>query len=80
MKFVKVSDFQEFLNTVDECIGEVWLESPNGDRYVMQSLFSRCLGIGKLLSEHGDEMELFCQKHEDECRFYKYFYEHPGVN
>ena len=46
----------------------------------MQSFFSRCIGIGELVSEHGDEMELFCQKHEDECRFYKYFYEHPGVN
>jgi hypothetical protein len=23
MKFVKVSDFEDFLNTVDECVGEV---------------------------------------------------------
>ena len=80
MKFVRVSDFNAFIDTVDECKGEVWLESPRGDKYVLKSFFSRCIAIGQLLSEHGDELELFCQLQEDECKFYKYFDEHPGVN
>jgi hypothetical protein len=80
MKFVKVSDFNAFIDTVDECKGEVWLESPRGDKYVLKSFFSRCIAIGQLLSEHGDELELFCQLQEDEQKFYKYFDEHPGVN
>ena len=79
MKFVRVSDFNDFIHTVDECKGEVWLETPRGDKYVMKSLFSRCLAIGKLLDERGDELELFCQLVEDEQLFYKYFDEHPGV-
>ena len=79
MKFVKVSDFKEFLKTVDECEGEVWLESPHGDKYMLKSLFSRYLAIGQLLSDHGDELELYCQLSEDERLFYKYFDEHPGV-
>ena len=80
MKFVRVSDFNAFIDTVDECKGEVWLESPRGDKYVLKSFFSRCIAIGQLLSEHGDELELFCQLQEDEQKFYKYFDEHPGVN
>ncbi len=79
MKFVRISDFNDFINTVDECKGEVWLESPRGDKYVLKSLFSRRLAMGQLLSEHGDELELYCQLSEDEQLFYKYFDEHPGV-
>jgi len=79
MKFVRVSDFNAFIDTVDECKGQVWLESPYGDKYVLNSLFSRYIAVGKLLDEHGDELELFCQCHEDESRFLKYFHEHPDV-
>ena len=79
MKVVKVSEWNDFIHTVDECKGEVWLESPRGDKYVLKSLFSRCLALGKLLDEHGDELELFCQFKEDENRFLKYFHEHPDV-
>lgn len=79
MKFVKVSEWNDFINTVDKCKGQVWFESPYGDKYMLKSLFSRCLAIGKILDEHGDELELFCQFTEDEQLFYKYFEEHPGV-
>ena len=79
MKFVKVSEWNDFIHTVDECKGEVWLETPRGDKYVLKSFFSRCLALGQLLDKHGDEIELFCQLPEDECKFYKYFNEHPGV-
>jgi hypothetical protein len=80
MKFTKGIEVDDFFNTVEECSGHVWLEYPNGDKLDLKSLFCRYLAIGKLLSEHGDELKLFCQFAEDECRFYKYFYEHPGVN
>lgn len=79
MKFVRISEVNDFINTVDECKGEVWLTSPYGDKYMLKSLFSRYLAIGKILDEHGDELELFCQLPEDEQLFYKYFNEHPGV-
>ena len=79
MKFVKVSEWNDFIHTVDQCKGAVWFESPYGDKYMLKSLFSRYLAIGKILDEHGDELELFCQLSEDEQLFYKYFNEHPGV-
>lgn len=81
MKFRKDIEVNDFLRTANECEGEVWLESIYGDKYVLKSVFSSYLGIAALLvSEHSDELELFCQLPEDRVRFMKYFYEHPGVN
>ena len=80
MKFKKPIEVNDFLRTVAECEGEVWLESISGDKYVLKSVFSRYIAMSALLAEHGDELELYCQLPEDRARFYQYFYEHPGVN
>ena len=80
MKFTKAIEVNDFLRTVEECEGEVWLESVSGDKYVLKSVFSRYIAMSALLSEKGDQLELFCQLPEDECKFYKYFDKHPGVN
>lgn len=80
MKFKKAIDVNDFLSTVESCEGEVWLESVSGDKYVLKSVFSRYIAMAALLSEQGENLELFCQLPEDRARFYKYFREHPGVN
>ena len=80
MKFTKPIELNDFLRTVEECEGEVWFESPRGDRYVLKSVFSRYIAKTILLVEHGHELELFCQLQEDEQKFYKYFAKHPDVN
>lgn len=80
MKFKKAIDVNDFFRTVEECEGEVWMESTSGDKYVLKSVFSRYIAMSTLLSEQGDNLELYCQLPEDRVRFYKYFYEHPGVN
>lgn len=79
MKFTKAIEVNEFLKTVEECKGEVWIESSCGDKFVLKSVFSRYLAVAALLSEHGDELELFCQLPEDERKFYEFFNEHPSV-
>lgn len=80
MKFTKAIEVNDFLRTINNCEGEVWLESPYGDKFVLKSVFSRYLAMSALLTEHGDELELFCQLPEDRAKFYKYFQDHPGVN
>lgn len=80
MKFKKAIEVNDFLRTVEECEGEVWLESISGDKYILKSVFSRYIAMSALLSEHGDKLELYCQLPEDQAKFYKYFSEHPGVN
>lgn len=80
MKLRNDVELKGFLDTVDSCRGSVWLESPEGDRYNLNSTLTRhYLAIGKLLAERGDYMELFCQFSDDEKKFYEYFSEYPGV-
>ena len=77
MKLSKTTEVNAFRAAVDACHGDVWLESPRGDRYNLKSVFSQCIALGALLSQHGDELELYCALHEDEVNFFKFFSEYP---
>ena len=80
MKFTKVIEVNDFLHTVESCKGEVWLESPAGDKFVLKSIFSHYIAMSALLTDKGDELMLYCQFPEDELKFFRYFDEHPEVN
>lgn len=79
MKIRKVKEVNEFLEAVNKCKGEVWLESLEGDRLNLKSTLSQYVAIGALLSERGDSLELFCGKRSDEVNFFKFFNENPKV-
>ena len=79
MKFKKAIEVDEFMRTVQSCEGEVWIESPMGDKYVLKSVFSQYIAMAALLTEKSEELELFCQLPEDRQKFYKYFSEYPEV-
>lgn len=78
MKLSKV-EINDFRAAVDACHGDVWLESPRGDKYNLKSIFSQYIALDALLSQHGDELELYCALSEDESNFFKFFHEHPEV-
>ena len=80
MRFTNATEVNDFMATVEGCTGSVWLESPNGDRFVLNSVFSRYVAMAALLTDKGEELELFCQRSEDRERFFKYFKDHPDVN
>ena len=79
MKFTELSEVNDFLRTVDGCKGEVWLESTQGDKIVLNSVLSHYIAMTMLLPQHGDMLELFCQYPEDEAKFFRYFKKHPDV-
>lgn len=79
MKIKKLSQVNWFLGVANECNGDVWLTSSYGDKYNLKSALSQYLSVAALLSEKGDELELWCQNREDEERFYKLFNEHPEI-
>lgn len=79
MKLKSVPQLNDFIYAVNQCKGQVWLESPEGDKYNLKSVFSQYIALGKLLEERGDYLELFCQNVEDEKYFYDYFEKHPEV-
>ena len=66
MKFTNIEDINAFLAVCDQCKGEVFLKSEQGDQFALKSKFSRYIAMGALLSEHGDELELHCELKDDE--------------
>lgn len=79
MRFNNATEVNDFMSTVEQCEGSVWLESPLGDKFVLNSEFSRYVAMAALLEDKGEQLELFCQQREDREKFYKYFREHPAV-
>lgn len=79
MKLANIKEVNNFLRTVDECTGDVWLESVDGDKINLKSKLSQYVAISALISCESDKLELFCSKHEDEERFFDFFYENPEV-
>lgn len=79
MKLANIKEVDNFLKTVNECTGDVWLESTDGNRINLKSKLSQYIAISALISCESDKLELFCSKHEDEERFFKFFSENPMV-
>lgn len=79
MKLTKLSQVDSFLAAVNSCEGGVYLTSPAGDRYNLKSALSQFVAVGELLGQKGDELELWCDKKEDEAKLLKFFYENPDV-
>lgn len=79
MKLHNIEDVEGFLRAVDQCKGDVWLESQYGDKYNLKSKLSQYVAMGQLLSTSGDSLELFCSNAADENNFFKFFHTHPGV-
>ena len=79
MRLTNVSEVDSFINIVNECSGEVWLESSDGDKINLKSKLSQYIAISALLSIEGENLDLYCSLHEDEFKFMKFFKEHPSV-
>lgn len=79
MKIRNVNQLNEFINAVNKCEGMVWLESPEGDKFNLKSTFSQYIAMGRLLSEQGSALELFCSNRGDERHFYEFFMNNPEI-
>ena len=77
MKIKKEIELVDFLYTIEEAKGSVWLVSQQGDQYNLKSTLSRYVALGALINDCSDELELFCQFPEDEPLFYRFFERHP---
>ena len=79
MKLVNITEVDNFLKIVDECNGDVWLESIDGDKINLKSRLSQYVAINALITCENDKLELFCALPEDEQRFFKFFSDNPKV-
>ena len=68
MKLKNIEDVNAFTKVIDECVGDVWLESIYGDKYQLKSKLSQYVAIGALLKDQGETLELFAATQEDRMR------------
>lgn len=77
MKLNTPNEIKEFIATVNECEGEVTLRSVYGDLYNLRSALSCYIAIGKLAEGTNSQLELFCNRREDEVKFFGFFNKYP---
>ena len=67
MKLLKTTrDIDNLIKDVDRCRGDVILRSGDGrEEYNLKSVLSRYIGIGALLSDGGDQYEIYCMEKAD---------------
>lgn len=79
MKLTNIEQVNSFLKAVDECRGDVWLTSPEGDKINLKSQLSQYVAVGRLLEEKGDWFELFCSDENDERIMVDFLYDNPEI-
>lgn len=79
MRLTNISEVNTFIKLINECKGDVWLESAEGDKINLKSKLSQYVAISALLSIEGDHLDLYCSLPEDESRFIMFFHEHPDT-
>lgn len=79
MRFTNSEQIEKFLAAVDSCTHDVYLRSLYGDVYNLKSRLSQYLGVAALLSEHGDELELWCSNKDDEARMLNFLTRNPEI-
>ena len=65
MKLKTIEDVNAFTKVIEECTGDVWLESIYGDKYQLKSKLSQYVAIGALLKDESGSLELFAATQED---------------
>ena len=79
MRLRNIAEIDAFREAINEAKNNVWLESPEGNRINLKSELSQYVALGALLSEKGDNLELYCACKEDEYLFMKFFEEYPDT-
>lgn len=78
MRLTNISEVNDFIKIINECKGDVWLESMEGDKINLKSKISQYVAISALISIEGDNLDLYCSLPEDEAKFLKFFEDHPA--
>ena len=70
MKLRNIKEVEEFRKVIHNCTGDVYLKSQ--DVFNLKSALSEYIALGQLLSEQGDNLELFADRREDEARLIEF--------
>ena len=79
MKLSNIGQVNDFLNAVNNCVGKVWLIDTDGSKINLKSSLSQYVAVAELVTERGNELELFCDELIDEHIFFELFDKHPEI-
>lgn len=77
MRLKNSKEIKAFEEAINKSKGDVWLETPEGDKLNLKSLYCKYIAIDRLLEDRGNDLELYCQLHEDEMNFFNFFNTYP---
>lgn len=77
MKLKNSKEIKAFEEAINKSKGDVWLETPEGDKLNLKSLYCKYIAIDRLLEDRGNDLELYCQLREDEMNFFNFFNNYP---
>lgn len=77
MRLKNSKEIKAFEEAINKSKGDVWLETPEGDKLNLKSLYCKYIAIDRLLEDRGNDLELYCQLHEDEMNFFNFFNAYP---
>jgi len=79
MKLKSINDIKAFQQIIDECESDVWLESVFGDKYNLKSTLSQYVAIGELISQRGEDLELFARSQNDTVKLLNFLSTHKDL-
>lgn len=79
MKLRNLGEVNDFLDMINRCKGDIWLEDDAGSRINLKSRLSQYVAVGALLSEQGGLLNLVCGDPEDEAKFHLFLSDHPQI-
>lgn len=66
-------DFNKFIDALDHCKGDVFLETPDGDCLNLRSKLCQIMGIANILNgAKVSEATIRCTNPEDETRLFRF--------
>ncbi len=66
-------DFEDFIKVVDECKGDVFLETSDGDILNLKSKLCQMIGISTILKNTEiEEATIRCANPEDETKLFRF--------
>lgn len=65
--------FEKFIEAIDQCKGNVWLVTEEGDRLNLKSRFCQLIGIAKIV-EGGmvNEAKIICDDPDDDSLLFRF--------
>ena len=66
-------DFNKFIEALDSCKGDVFLETPDGDCLNLRSKLCQIMGIANILNgAKGSEATVRCVNPDDESKLFRF--------